>query len=59
MIYYIDPQAGAPDESGLSPREARRSWTGLTIRPGDTVLFRRGTVTRGALAERKNCCRNV
>ena len=49
MIYYIDPQAASPEESGLSPREARRSWTGLTIRPGDTVLFRRGTVTRGAL----------
>ena len=49
MIYYIDPMHGRDDADGASPAQARRSEVGLTVLPGDTVLFRRGSVVRGEL----------
>ena len=49
MIYYIDPMHGRADADGASPAQARRSEVGLTVLPGDTVLFRRGSVVRGEL----------
>lgn len=50
MIYYIDRMSGAPDADGLSPERARRDYRDLTVRPGDKVLFRRGTYMRETLA---------
>ena len=49
MIYYIDPLRGSADADGLSPEQARKTYTDLTVLPGDTVLFRRGSVIRDCL----------
>ena len=49
MIYYIDPLHGSVDANGLSPEQARKTYTDLTILPSDTVLFRRGSVIRDCL----------
>lgn len=49
MIYYIDPIYGSPDADGLSMTNARREYTDLALVPGDTVLFRRGTLVRDSL----------
>lgn len=49
MIYYIDRIHGDPAADGLSPETARLTYTDLPILPGDTVLFRRGTVVRETL----------
>lgn len=44
MEYYIDPQYGSEENSGTSPQEPLRDIHGRHFQPGDTVLFRRGTV---------------
>lgn len=49
MIYYIDPIYGGIDADGLTPETARRNYTDLTVKPGDSVLFRRGSVIRDRL----------
>lgn len=49
MIYYIDPVNGNDSFDGLSEGAARRSYTDLGIRPGDSVLFRRGSFIRDCL----------
>lgn len=49
MIYYIDPIYGKFDADGLSSTNARREYTDLALMPGDTVLFRRGTLIRDSL----------
>ncbi|MBQ8509184.1 MAG: hypothetical protein IJ493_04670 [Clostridia bacterium] len=45
-VYYIDPVGGKADAAGLTPADARLSEAGLEIRPGDSVLFRRGVTAR-------------
>ena len=47
MIYYIDRENGRGD--GLSPDFPRPDYRDLELRPGDKVLFRRGTVMRERL----------
>ncbi len=49
MIYYIDLNNGCPTSDGRSPENARLTYTDLDIKPGDTVLFRRGTFIRDNL----------
>ena len=49
MIYYIDPLHGSVDADGLSPEQARKTYTDLTILPGDTILFCRGSRIRDCL----------
>lgn len=47
--YYVDSRAPLHTGDGLSPQTAVTSYRALTIQPGDTVLFRRGSVFRDAL----------
>lgn len=49
MIYYIDPENGKDSLSGEAPELARKSYTDLYIEPGDSVLFKRGSVIRDCL----------
>ncbi len=49
MTYYIDLNNGCPMADGLSPEHARLTYTDLDIKPGDTVLFKRGTFIRDNL----------
>lgn len=49
MIYYIDPIHGDPLADGSTPEKARLTYTELDLRPGDTVLFRRGSFIRDSL----------
>lgn len=49
MIYYIDPQHGRDDADGLSPQSAARRVSPAWQRPGNTLLFRRGSFIRGPL----------
>ncbi len=49
MIYYVDAGASAASHTGLTPGDAVRSWRDLKIVPGDTVLFRRGSLFRDVL----------
>ena len=44
--YYIDAKLGDNNNSGLSEREALLSDINLKLAPGDTVLYKRGTVIR-------------
>lgn len=48
-IYYIDPQHGNDSNDGLTPSTPLRSQDRIEVKPGDTLLFRRGTTTHGAL----------
>lgn len=47
--WYIDPQNGRDLADGLAENTPRKDWRGIDIRPGDSVLFRRGTVYRGGI----------
>lgn len=47
--YYIDPIGGQEDFNGLSPERPKKRERGLSLMPGDTVRFRRGSVIRDAL----------
>ena len=49
MIYYIDPVHGNPAGDGLTPETARLTYTDLCVKPGDSVLFKRGSVIRDRL----------
>ena len=49
MIYYIDPTCGDDLLSGTTPATARKNYTDLEIKPGDSVLFRRGSFIRDSL----------
>lgn len=44
--YYIDPLIGLPENDGLSEITPKDTHEGLSLRAGDTVLFRRGTEYR-------------
>lgn len=47
MIFYIDRENGKGN--GVSPDSPRSDYRDLDIRPGDKILFRRGTVMRERL----------
>ena len=48
-VYYIDNLNGHDTNDGLSPENAKKDHTIIDVRPGDTLLFKRGTMHRGAL----------
>lgn len=48
-VYYIDPAGGKEDHSGRTQEEAALTNKGLQVKPGDTVLFKCGSVIRDAL----------
>ncbi|MBR6790446.1 MAG: right-handed parallel beta-helix repeat-containing protein [Oscillospiraceae bacterium] len=48
-VWYIDPQNGSDLADGLTENTPRKDWHGTFLAPGDTVLFRRGTVYRGSI----------
>ncbi len=48
-IYYIDPASGDDANGGLDPARPLKTHRGRSFGPGDTVLFRRGSVFRCAL----------
>ncbi len=43
-IYYIDCANGNDSLDGLTPKTAKKSYRSLTVLPGDSLLFKRGTV---------------
>ena len=47
--YYIDPEKGCDSYDALSPENAKQSYRSLHLLPGDTILFKRGTVQRDVL----------
>ena len=49
MVYYIDPQNGSKHNDGLSASAPLSDITDRSFAPGDTVLFKRGTVIKNAL----------
>ncbi|MCX7424199.1 MAG: right-handed parallel beta-helix repeat-containing protein [Planctomycetia bacterium] len=50
--YYVDPAAGDDANDGLTPARPLRTYAAREFRPGDTVLFKRGSVIRAALGAR-------
>lgn len=44
--YYIDSLIGLPDNNGKTETSPLETHVGLDIKPGDTILFRRGTSYR-------------
>jgi hypothetical protein len=48
-VYYIDPQNGNDANSGLSPDSPLLSHDRIALQPGDSLLFKRGSITRSAL----------
>jgi hypothetical protein len=50
--YYVDPAAGDDANDGLTPARPLRTYAVREFGPGDTVLFRRGSVLRGVLHAR-------
>ncbi len=48
-VYYIDPVNGNDGAEGLCPDCAKKDYEKLSILPGDTVLFKRGSVYRDKL----------
>lgn len=51
-IYYIDPINGKNENSGLSENEPILTNENLDVKPGDKVLFKRGSFIRGKLHNR-------
>ena len=49
MVYYIDPVNGRDELDGSSPETARKSYRDLDVKPGDSILFRRGSFIRDCL----------
>lgn len=49
MVYYIDNIRGLDSNDGLSSNNPKKDYLKLNISPGDTVLFKRGSVYRGPL----------
>ena len=45
--YYIDPVGGNCRFDGLSPEKPLKSNKKLQLKPGDKVLFKRGSFIRG------------
>jgi hypothetical protein len=51
-IHHIDPAHGDDANDGLSPARPRKNYAARDICPGDTVLFKRGSVIRDVLHTR-------
>ena len=49
QCYYVDPSLGQDSNSGLSPEAPKKDYRAVSLLPGDTLLFKRGTVTRDFL----------
>ena len=49
MTYYIDLINGNAAADGKNPENARKDYKDLDIKPGDKVLFKRGTFVREEL----------
>ena len=49
MTYYIDTIGGSPNGDGKAPASARSHCGDIPLSPGDSLLFRRGTVIRGSI----------
>ncbi len=49
MTYYIDTLGGSPKGDGKAPASARSHCGDIPLSPGDSLLFRRGTVIRGSI----------
>ncbi len=54
MVYYVDSTSGKEHNDGLSPQNAINDYRKLQICPGDTVLFKRGTIYRYSLISSVN-----
>lgn len=54
-VYYIDPEHGKKENSGLGENEPLQTNRKLSLQPGDTVLFKRGSVIRDALWNVEGC----
>lgn len=52
QTYYIDPRNGNDHKAGTSPDRPLKTYTNLDLLPGDTVLFKRGSVIRDMLHTR-------
>ena len=48
-VYYIDPENGEPVNSGLRPEQPLNTNKNLYLMPGDSVLFKRGSLIRDSL----------
>lgn len=48
-IYYIDPVRGNDENQGLSPKQPKQHYRTVRPAPGDSVLFKRGSVMRDVL----------
>ena len=48
-VYYVDPINGKNEEDGLTPERAKRDYTRIDVKAGDSVLFRRGSFLRESL----------
>ena len=49
MYYYIDPHHGCDCADGMSAEHPKKDWRALSLQPGDTVAFKRGSFIRGRL----------
>ena len=47
--YYIDPILGKDEYDGLSATRPKKDYLKLNIIPGDSILFKRGSVYRAKL----------
>lgn len=51
-FYYIDPIGGSDAADGAAESRPRRTQPGAIVNPGDTVLFKRGSIIREVLQTR-------
>jgi len=51
-IYHVDPVSGDDAHDGLSPDRPVKTYAGRDLVPGDTMLFKRGSVIRDMLHTR-------
>ncbi len=49
MIYYVDPINGKKENDGKSAEKAILCYRDIDVKPGDTVLFKRGSFMRDTL----------
>jgi len=48
-IYYIDSKNGKSENDGLTEQSPLNNYLNLTVEPGDTVLFKRGSLFRSSI----------
>ena len=51
-FHYIDPIGGSDAADGAAESRPRRTQPGAIVNPGDTVLFKRGSIMREVLQTR-------